>query len=164
MHIFSEIWKPIPGYEGYEASDQGRIRHVAILSPSKSKKGYLKVGVGSRDARSTQFVHRLVLLAFKGVPEKGQLTRHLDGDRLKNALSNLCWGTQTDNMQDAEGHGTAVKGSRVGTAKLTEGEVGEIKRSLAAGASQKHLATVFRVSVWTVRQIANGAAWKHVHV
>ena len=46
----NEIWKPIPGYEGYEASTLGRIRSlkygkIRILKPFKTKKGYLRVNL-----------------------------------------------------------------------------------------------------------------------
>jgi hypothetical protein len=31
--------------------------------------------------------------------------RHLDGDKLNNHRTNLCWGTQAENMRDVVAHG-----------------------------------------------------------
>lgn len=52
-------------------------------------------------------VHRLVLMAFVGMPEEGQVCRHLDGNPGNNNLSNLAWGTVLENYQDSVKHGTA---------------------------------------------------------
>ena len=124
----TETWKPIPGWPGYEASDHGRIKSVGrwrphnrypgkmmwwkekILRPGAQQTGHLFVVLTRQLA---QRVHRLVALAFLGEPPfAGAMVRHLDDDPTNNHLSNLCWGTMKDNMQDAIRLGTKLGGYR----------------------------------------------------
>lgn len=107
----AERWLPIPGVgPGYEASDQGRVRSCKsgswhILTPVLEKRdGYFVVSINRRAKR----VHWCVTRAFYGEPMEGQMCRHLDGTRTNNVLSNLRFGTASENMQDAVRHGTNV--------------------------------------------------------
>ena len=116
----TENWKPVVGYEGYyEVSDQGRMRSLdreietlnkygpcvkklkgRALKPSADKDGYLQVGL-SRDGQvSRRFVHRLVLEAFRGTCPPGHETCHWDDEPSNNKLSNLRWGTRSENELD----------------------------------------------------------------
>src|SRR5690606_23518834 len=45
-------------------------------------------------------VHQLVMLAFKGPTPAGEEIRHLNGIPTDNRLSNLAFGTRTDNILD----------------------------------------------------------------
>lgn len=111
----AERWLPVPGASRYEVSDHGRVRSLVrwtpprILSPAKSRKGYLTVGIftdaGGGRPRTAR-VHHLVLEAFVGPRPPGRETRHLDGDPANNYLSNLQWGTASENQQDVLRHGT----------------------------------------------------------
>lgn len=47
----------------------------------------------------------MVLNAFVGPPPPGFEGCHKDGDRANNALSNLYWGTRSDNQRDRVRHG-----------------------------------------------------------
>lgn len=111
------VWKDVPGYAGrYEVSDAGEVRsnlpwrgHVGprLLSPHEHTDGYLRVMMrGADGSRKGWFVHRLVLLAFEGECPEGMETRHLDGDPRNNELSNLRYGTHSENMYDKVEHGT----------------------------------------------------------
>ena len=62
-----ETWKPIRPGSNYEASSLGRIRSPRkILRPYVDALGYSRVVI-RRDGRFlTQYVHRLVALAFHG--------------------------------------------------------------------------------------------------
>jgi hypothetical protein len=57
-------------------------------------------------------VHRLVAFAFIGEPEPEQEVCHRDGNPLHNNLSNLRWGTRSDNMQDRVRHGNHPNASK----------------------------------------------------
>ena len=106
-----EIWKPIPGYDGYEASNLGRIRSWKtrgkvgitaksphVLKPAIDKTtGYHGVGLGRGVFKR---VHQLVLLAFVGPRLNGLKALHNDDDRNNNSLDNLRYGTQAENIQD----------------------------------------------------------------
>jgi hypothetical protein len=104
-----EVWKPIAGFaDRYEVSSWGRVRSRArgtprILRPGPSNCGHLSVSLGRRN---TRMVHQLVTTTFIGPRPPGEEVRHLDGDPANNRLTNLCWGTRSDNIRDAVAHGT----------------------------------------------------------
>lgn len=98
-------WRPIPGHDGYEASNLGQVRSLRrgtphVLAPHLAgpRREYLYVNLGS--------IHALVAAAFLGPRPEGQVTRHLNGDSKDNRPENLAYGTQSDNMRDALAHGT----------------------------------------------------------
>lgn len=103
----TETWKPIPGYDGFEASDAGNVRSVdrfiglrpltgKVLAQRKSNRGYQLVDVNGK----TFTVHRLVLLSHIGPAPDGSVARHLNDNPQDNRLVNLVWGTQSENEQD----------------------------------------------------------------
>lgn len=109
----TEVWKPIPGWEGhYEASTHGRVRSVKrpnsprILKERENKNGYLEVTLSDRSRQRWVTTHVLVLETFKGFRQDGEETRHLDGTRKNNHISNLEWSSHTVNMRDRLKHGT----------------------------------------------------------
>lgn len=124
----SETWKPVVGYEGlYEVSDQGRVRSLdrvvdrgrlgkslrpgKILKGSIDSKRYLYVSL-YKDGRRNHRIHQLVSRAFIGIPQEGQEVRHRDGSRDNNVVENLEWGSRSENILDAVGHGTHSSASK----------------------------------------------------
>lgn len=113
-----EKWLPIPGYEGlYEASSLGRVRNkrgnikAQRLHESAGGWLYLKTDLCKEGKRKTFRIHRLILMAFRGLPKKGQVGRHMgDGDAMNNAIENLEWGTQQENIWDAINAGRRPRG------------------------------------------------------
>jgi len=108
-----EIWKYIPGFgEKYQVSNLGRMRRGRIRSNIRppfsllkgriDKHGYLCVDIYLHEDGSffRPRIHRLVLLAFRGRPQKGQMSRHLNDIKTDIRLENLCWGTKGDNHRD----------------------------------------------------------------
>lgn len=59
--------------------------------------------------QKTVRVHQLVAEAFIGTCPKGMQARHLDGNRMNPCLSNLEYGTATQNEADKKQHGTHDK-------------------------------------------------------
>ena len=120
-----ELWRPIPGYPGYEASSLGRVRSVArvitysngrqyrksgrILRPVLNTEGYWKVTPGKG---KTATVHTLVLLAFRGPRPSGQDCRHLNDIRTDNRVENLEYGTRSQNNLDAIRNGRNPRSSQ----------------------------------------------------
>lgn len=105
----AERWLPIPGYDGYEVSDQGRVwshktsrflRPATIRRDASASTTYLSVCLYSSTGSRPWTVHRLVMLAFVGPCPDGLQTRHLNGDSMNNALDNLAYGTASENNID----------------------------------------------------------------
>lgn len=79
--------------------------------------------------------------------------------------AHLSLGTALDNTRDsiAKGRQRYVRGSRHGVAKLTEGEVGDMRRIFAEGGHlQREVAEAFNVSQSTVSLIVRNRIWGHV--
>jgi hypothetical protein len=114
-----ERWLPVLGYEGlYEVSDLGRVksfhrRKVRFMTIHYNvESGYAYV-VLSRNGNSRHcYVHTLVLEAFDRPCPEGMECRHEDGDRVNARLSNLSWGTGSENNLDQVRHGTHNNASK----------------------------------------------------
>lgn len=90
-----EIWKPIKGREGYEVSNEGRVRSKwCELKPFLNGRGYYRVNLGAKDCR---FVHRLVAEAFVKNPNGYPIVNHKDEVKTNNCASNLEWCTHKYN-------------------------------------------------------------------
>lgn len=116
-----EIWADIAGFEGYyQVSTYGRVRSLdryvpdnhnskriargQILKPYKTPKGYLKITLykDSKKVYKKCRVHRLVAEAFLKNEDDLPEVNHLDGNKSNNALSNLEWCTQEENLRHAK--------------------------------------------------------------
>ena len=99
------VERKIPGRPGYTAASDGHvIGPRGHLVGSLNRDGYLVVSFGRSGRQSKEAVHRLVLKTFAREPFPGEQCRHLDGDRLNNAIENLRWGTAEQNNQDKKTH------------------------------------------------------------
>jgi hypothetical protein len=164
-----EIWKPINGYEGYySVSSFGRIRgeERIVKNPYKnatyirkqyikkvclcSNKRYFNVDLYKGGKPKRLGVHQLVAHAFIGKQKKGIEVRHINGISTDNRLENLCYGTHTDNMQDATKHGNMPRGDQCHSAKLTADQVREIYLS---NLPKKELINIYKVSKNTIISI-----------
>lgn len=117
----NEIWKPIPGFEGYEASDLGRVRShrikgsnnlsrgYIILRGGTKKKGYKYVILRNNGLSFNMQVHAIVMQAFFGQRPEGKEVCHNNGDKTDNRLSNLRYDTHAGNMRDAVNQGKMIK-------------------------------------------------------
>lgn len=85
-------------------SDCGRVWSIRrkVLLPQNRPQGYRAVSLAGD--RIPHKVHRLVLDAFVG-PQPDMVTRHLNGIRDDNRLTNLAWGTTSENQLDTITHG-----------------------------------------------------------
>lgn len=132
-----EIWKPIPGYPGYEVSNMGRVRSfkwndIRILKPA-SYHGYLSVLLSNQNKKSLRRIHQLVMLAFVGpCPDGLEVCHGPDNDRANNRLDNLRYDTHKANIKDCTDQ------NRMGNFTLKQ--VGEIRLKVKSGYSIKELA------------------------
>lgn len=107
-----EVWKDIKGWEGYQVSDQGRVRSFKkcpegkLLTPYKNKKGYLQVHFRDKGRNKSFQCHRLVLLAFCPIPNANEMeVNHKNENKEDNRLSNLEWVTHIENIR----YGTRIE-------------------------------------------------------
>lgn len=107
----SEEWRPVIGAEAfYEVSSLGAVRSLrtgrllALHRPPSQR--YWTAMLNLPGGRKMVKVHTLVLTAFDGPRPDGLECRHLDGNPDNNWLSNLRWGTPSQNTHDAVRHGT----------------------------------------------------------
>ena len=172
-------WRAVPGWP-YEASDTGVLRSSRTnrhLRPAVSHKGYEKVTFQVDGVRKDVRVHRAVYAAWHGEIPVGLEINHLDGNKRNNAPANLEACTTIENVQhalrlglmatgDRNGARThpskLARGSKVGTARLTEEQVGAIKASLRAGETLNALASAYGVDKTTISMIKRQRTWSHV--
>lgn len=115
------ILKKIPGYSRYLASNQGFIIKVSgerRFSPeikygnrSKGDK-YMRLAAYSdmNEEYRTTYIHRLVALAFHGIPDSSETdVHHIDGNPRNNRPENLMWCTHQANCQQTQHAGRQGK-------------------------------------------------------
>ena len=107
----NEIWRPVVGADDYRVSDLGRVwslyRRDGLLKlnpvrssrvygrlPRKKNKQRLTVGINGR----TQYVHRLVALAFIPNPDNPKEVDHINEDPKDNRAVNLRWVSSEENI------------------------------------------------------------------
>ena len=124
-------WRPVPGWDGIEITRDRQVRQihdrvfeyeVATGSlPAKRVRKTIRAGVltvfiwRSGKGRYKKEYHAvsangktvkvavLMLLAWVGPkPFPKAVSRHLNDDSLDDRIENLAWGTQLENMEDAE--------------------------------------------------------------
>lgn len=166
-----EIWKPIPKFDGYEASTHGRIRSIdrILRSGDRHNGRVLKLGTCTGGRRSVTIyrdckrycfqVHTLILLTFVGPCPAGLECCHGDGNHTNNRKDNLRWDTKRANTDDAIRHGVVARGTRHGSAKLDDQTVVAIRRDPRP---QRVVADAHGVSQGLVSQIRTGRIWKHL--
>lgn len=119
----TELWKPIPSEPGYEVSDLGRVRSAdrvvetaaswrrpahkrtykgKLLKPGRMSGGHWPVACGKGNTRT---VHSLVLEAFVGPCPPGMECLRGGDDNDDNSLTNLRYGTRSENLIEAWANG-----------------------------------------------------------
>lgn len=104
-----EVWKDIPGYEGYyQVSNIGNVRSMdrwikdlnndrkrkfkgRVLSQGISKTGYYSVSLLKNYKQKTFFIHQLVAITFLNyeLKQNGLVVNHIDFNKKNNIVSNL---------------------------------------------------------------------------
>ena len=169
-------YREVPGYPGYRVGSDGTVwsQHTVgggktpngewlLKRPTRhNRSGYSYTGLYAKKKTRTTAVHRLIATVFLGPRPVGMQCRHLNGDQADNRVENLAWGTAQDNADDKAAHGTQVRGSKCGSAKLTESQIVEIKARRRAGQRLRIIAAAFGVHNATISRICTGDQWAHV--
>lgn len=120
-----EIWKEVPGYQGYyEVSNLGRVRSLdrevgsrsikgKVLKASISK-GYYRLELSCKSETKMFYIHQLVVMAFLGHKPDGTtkvVVDHIDNNPLNNNLSNLqLISVRENSSKDKKGYSSQYTG------------------------------------------------------
>lgn len=169
-----ENWQDIPGFPGYQISDQGRLRSFLyskvrgaappegrILVGGHDRDGYRRAVLCADDGkiRKSLKISHLVAAAFIGPRPRRSVVRHMNGDHTDDRAANLRYGTQRQNIGDKVEHGTMARGEGHGSARLTEIDVRAIRASTEKLAP---LAARYGVSQSTISAIRHRRLWAHI--
>ncbi len=175
-----EEWRPVPFpmFSHYEVSSLGRIRRTTasvrwpaghILSGTTLPTGYRQVLLSgaTRSDQHTYHIARLVTEAFLGPRPAGRQRNHKNGDKSDNSVENLEYISPSQNVRHALALGLKTlpdnRGSRNGSAKLSEEDIPEILRLLQdPDASRSTIAKTYGVKNSAIGAIERGTAWKHI--
>lgn len=181
-----EVWKPIPSAPHYEVSNIGRVRSLdRSVTYAHRGRNCVRFWAGKilkttiRTVKSTPYeqfvwrengrttktkgVHIVVCEAFHGPkPFQGAHAAHFDGNSLNNRAENLRWATAKENAADDLRLGKKLRGEQCYNAKLTDADVREIRRLVAAGETHRHVAALFGVSIPSISPIIARKTWTHV--
>lgn len=174
-----EIWKPVPGFDGYEVSNMGRVRSYRvpagpgcgwvvrrdrpprILRASPNSQGRPNVTLCADGVKYDRTVHRLVLEAFVGPRPPGMEACHADDNPLNNRLDNLRWDTNWSNIQDRHKNGGYMKSAEKFKAYVAQNghPATRLTRDEVIGIVTDHL-----VKGMTQREVAEKYGVTHTHV
>lgn len=176
-----EKWLPVVGFPGYEVSDLGRVRSFwkkvglvgrrgsavvigqipKMMKPFVRKDGRHCVCLYIASRPTLHRVHVLVLEAFVGPRQKGQLGLHGKKGNRDNSLGNLRWGTFSENNgTDRYRDGTAIVGEKLSWTKLSSADVKDIRESAKNGESKLSIANRYKVSRRNINDIVNRRTWR----
>ncbi|MGP1351652.1 MAG: NUMOD4 domain-containing protein [Hoylesella marshii] len=169
-----EIWKTIPEFEDYEASNFGRIRSIdrkrpvknghtcihkgKVIKARKQNGGYLVVWLRKNGKTYAKTVHRLIALTFIP-PKSDKEVNHKDGDKTNNTIANLEWLTKSENIK----HSYRQLGRKRNAQRILCVETGEIYASIKDAANKINITHSDIDHVLSGRsKSAGGYTWKRI--
>ena len=136
-----EVWKCIPGIEGYIVSNTGKVMSLPklgdkltgktrtngktgkILSPRQQFQGYWQVHLLINGKSKFMYLHRLVALAFLKSRRGCELVLHKDDNPSNNHVSNLKWGTHYQNSNMIKNRNSAKTRGKMENTRLLVSEL-----------------------------------------
>lgn len=161
-----KIWRQYPLWPMLLVSNMGEVKNniTGHVYKQSEKNGYKTIRVVSPfiGKRVQIFVHRLVRIAFAGLPGKGQVVCHVNGKKHDNKIGNLISATQAENIAQRDAHGTTMKGDNHYCAKITSKQARRAKHLLSKGHKASEAAKIVGCSTSIINDIKRGKSWKHV--
>lgn len=154
----NSIWKDIPGFPNYKASNTGYIKNIKTgnLVKQLNKSGYLQICVRDNNNKyKNLLVHRAIMMAFVGL-RPGLVVNHINNIKSDNRLENLEWVTITENNQ----HARKVNGKEKLTREIAESirkEHAELKKTSRKPTTL--LARKYNVHIQTITMVLSRKLW-----
>lgn len=125
--------KPIPNFDGYFASSDGKIfsnksgkmKEMKSFSTPTSK--YLIIRLLKGEKRPHCLVHRLVAMTFIPNPNNLPEVNHKDKNILNNKVQNLEWCTRKQNLEDSYSTMSPTRNYRIARLYKSDKLLGEFK-------------------------------------
>ena len=157
----------IPGYPGYHISKRGRIysrwdvngkgilnKRYHLKQPHLNKNGRYVVGLSQPGiGKKNWLVHRLVALVYLPNPEGLPYVCHKDNVPRHNNVSNLYWGTPSENTQQCIRDGRGYIGDKNPRAKVKNLDREIIRRKYTLGLTINELTREYNLSRSAIRKI-----------
>lgn len=140
------------------------------MRPATNKSGYLHTLIVCEGKLKKIVIHRLVAQTWIDNPLNKAQVNHINFIRNDNRVENLEWVTPAENTKYSYDAGRIkkpictnfVKGSKIGTAKLNEEQVKEIREKFKPYQyTRKMLALEYGVAESTIKDVIL-RRWKHV--
>lgn len=131
-----------------------------LYTGGSNGRGYGVIGVNR--PRGSAYVHRLMYAWAKGpIPEDCEIAHTCD---VRNCVrpSHLVAMDHRGNVADMVSKKRQARGERSGLNKVTEEQVREIRRRVAAGELRRLLAVEYGLSVSSIDNIVNRTRWAHI--
>lgn len=175
----NEEWRYVANTNNrYLVSNMGRLlttgyknsKRCSIMKPAKDANGYYRTMMLLNGKLKTVKLHRVVAEAWIENPLNKLQVNHINFERDDNRVSNLEWATPSENALHSYNNGRIkkpictnfVKGSKIGTAKLNEEQVKEIRQKFKPRIyTREMLAKEYGVSHHTIKDVIL-RRWKHV--
>lgn len=157
-------------YEGlYKVSDLGAIyslrkwrgKHFRKLKYHLNAFGYPVFSLTKNGNTKGITAHKIVTTSFLGERPLGMEVRHLDGNKLNFQLNNLKYGTAKENAADRDKHNTTARGENIGSAKLSNDDVMNIRKLYRKRGDMVKLADKYNVSCANIYMIITKQSRKH---
>ena len=107
----SEVWKTIPMFPTYEASNTGKIknsrRNKLITQTSIDSRNYQRVCISYENKPYTKRVARLIWAAFNGC-DCAETIDHIDGNVQNNNIENLRCVSNKENCKNRDNYGMKI--------------------------------------------------------
>ena len=128
-----------------------------VVSSHENQQGYMMVNLRKEGKVKMASVHRLVALTFIPNPENLPMVNHIDGVKTNNAIENLEWCTNRDNVLHAVRTGLLVqkKGEESKCRTITDEKALEIHNAYVQEPNSASIARRFGLSRYLVQAIVN---------
>lgn len=104
MNVMISDMVPINGAKNYLVGKNGNVfslRTNTYLNPSIAKNGYKVLNLKSEEGWKVYYLHRILAEAFIPNESNKRTVNHKDGCKTNNALDNLEWATDKENIRHA---------------------------------------------------------------